>query len=74
MIEIKILNKGDSVLSINERFLAIKRKNGEVDIYCVAFNEENELIIDPVKSAVIGFGTGVVSKKLDDGETTLFTF
>ena len=74
MIEIKILSKGDSVLEINERFLAIKRKNGEVDIYKVLFNEEGELAIDPVKSAVIGFGDGVVSKKLDDGDTTVFTF
>lgn len=74
MIEINILNKGDSVIAINEQFLAIKRKSGEIDIYRVMFNAEGEFSIDPVKAAVIGFGDGVVSKKLDDGDTTVFTF
>lgn len=74
MIDIKILKKGDSVLTVNDRFLAVKRESGEVDIYRVMFNDENELAIDPVKSAVIGYGEGMVSKTLEDGETTLFTF
>lgn len=74
MIEINILKKGDSVLSINDRFLAVKRKNGEVDIYKVMFNDDGELAIDPLKSTTIGYGDGIVSKKLDDGETTIFTF
>lgn len=74
MISINILKKGDEVLSINERFLAIKRKGGTVDIYNVVFNEEGELGIDPVKSAEIGYGEGLVEKVLDDGETKVFTF
>lgn len=74
MVNIDVLKKGDEVLSINERFLAVKRNNGVVDIYAVFFTEENELTIDPVKTTVIGFGDGLVSKKLDDGETTIFTF
>ena len=74
MIDIRILRKGDEVLTITDRFLAVKRKSGEVDFFNVMFNEENEFIIDPVKAAVIGFGEGTVSKKMDDGETTVYTF
>lgn len=74
MININILKKGDEVLTINDRFLAVRRKNGEVDIFNVMYNEENEIFIDPVKAAVIGFGEGTVGKNLDDGETTVYTF
>ena len=49
------------------------RKNGTVDIFSVMYNEANELLIDPVKAAVIGYGEGTVSKKMDE-ETTIFTF
>ena len=48
-------------------------KNGTVDIFSVMYNEANELLIDPVKAAVIGYGEGTVSKKMDE-ETTIFTF
>lgn len=74
MININILHKGDEVITINERFLAIKRKGGTVDIFNVIYNEKNEILIDPVKTAMIGFGEGTVSKESDDGETTLYTF
>lgn len=73
MVDIDILKKGDEVLTINERFLAVKRKNGTVDIFSVMYNEANELLIDPVKAAVIGYGEGTVSKKMDE-ETTIYTF
>lgn len=74
MIEVKLLNKGDSVLEINDKFLAIKRKNGDVDVYKVGFTEQDELMVDPIKTAVITYGDGVVSKTSEDGETTYFTF
>lgn len=74
MVNIDILQKGDEVLSINERFLAIKRKNGMVDLYSVMINEANELMIDPIKMAAIGYGAGTVSKELSDGDTTVYTF
>lgn len=73
MFEINVMKRGDEVLAINERFLAIKRKNGTVDIFNVMYNEANELLIDPVKVAVIGYGEGMVGKKLDE-ETTIYTF
>ena len=74
MVNIDILKKGDTVLSITDRFLAVRRKNGEVDIFNVLFNEKNEFLIDPIKSAVIGYGEGIVGKTLDDGETTVYQF
>lgn len=73
MLNINILRKGDDVLTINERFLAVKRKNGEIDIFNVYFNEEG-IFVDPVKTAVIGYGNGIIEKQLDDGETTIFRF
>ena len=74
MININILKKGDEVIAVNEKFLAVRRKTGEVDIFNIMYNENNEVFIDPVKAAVIGFGEGTVEKKLDDGETTVYTF
>ncbi len=74
MVNINILKKGDEVLNINEKFLAVKHKNGIVDIYSVMFNEKNEMIIDPLKTAVIGYGEGLVSKESEDGETIVYTF
>lgn len=74
MIKANILKKGDEVLSITDRFLAIKRKNGEVDIFNLMYNDENEIIIDPVKTTVIGYGEGLVEKTLDNSETTIFAF
>lgn len=73
MTAINILKKGDEILTITERFLAVKRKNGEVDIFNVLY-ESNDFLIDPVKAATIGYGEGIISKTLDDGETTLFAF
>lgn len=74
MISINVLGKGDEVLTVNEKFLAIKRKNGKVDIFNVLFNDGGEVLIDPVKSAEIGFGSGTVEKTLGDGEIKVFTF
>ena len=74
MVEVKILNKGDSVIALNEKFLAVKRKNGDVDIYKVGFTDQDEFVVDPIKAAIITFGEGIVVKKSEDGETTFFAF
>ena len=74
MIKINKKKKGDEVISLNEKFLAVKRKNGTVDVYNILFNESGEMGIDPVKMAEIGFGEGLVEKTMEDGETKVFTF
>lgn len=73
MININVLKKGDEVLTINEKFLAIKRKDGTVDIYNVFFYEEG-IYVDPIRSAIIGYGEGMIEKLLDDGETKIVEF
>ena len=74
MIKINILKKGDEVISITERFVAIKKKNGRVEIYNVYFNDKNELYADPIAATIIDYGEGNLEKKLDDGETTIINF
>ena len=74
MFNINILHKGDAVICINDRFLAIRRKNGEVDIFKVLFNDDGEFLIDPVKTATLGFGEGTISTEMEDGETTVYAF
>ena len=73
MININLLKKGDEVLSLNEKFLAVKRTDGTVDVYNVFFNEEG-IYVDPIKTATIGYGEGTVEKMLDDGETRIVSF
>ena len=38
-MKINILNKGDKVLNVTENFIAVERKNGEVDIVPLAKDE-----------------------------------
>ena len=74
MVAINLLKAGDEVLTINEHFLAIKRKKGNVDIYNLFWNEEG-ICVDPLKIATVGFGSGTVEKSLDDGsEAKIVTF
>jgi hypothetical protein len=74
---VKILNKGDSVISVTEKLIAVKRKNGEVDII--------PLIIDTVgvpprvdieNIVTITYGTNSVETIVDgeNGEIKITTF
>ena len=74
MLNINLLHKGDAVICVNDRFLAVRRKNGEVDIYKVLFSDNGEFLIDPVKTATVGYGEGTVSTDMEDGETTVYAF
>lgn len=69
MLNVNFLQKGDEVLSITDHILAVRRKNGEVDLYKVVVGDDEEMpiYVDPRKIAVIGFGNGTVEKELDDG-------
>jgi len=74
MININMLKTGDSVLTVSDKFLAIKRKNGCVDIYKAYTTKANEFCIDPIATARIGYGDGTVEKQLDEYETTLLNY
>lgn len=73
MVSINLLNKGDNVLFINDQFLAIKRKNGTVDIYDVVFGEQG-IIVDPVRKTCIGFGNGTVEIQTEENQGKVIMF
>lgn len=67
-MRIDVLKKGDSVLSVNRDFIAVRRKNGEVDL--IPFMEdEMGLRVNTEQIVTIGYGNNTVSAELDDGIT-----
>lgn len=76
-IKIKILNKGDSVISVTERMIAVQRKNGEVDIIPLIFNEPGQPPrVDIENIATISFGKNSVETIIegDNGDIKFTTF
>lgn len=63
-MRIEILKEGDTVLSVSREFIAVKRVNGEVDLF--SFEEdEMGLRIDPSKIVTIGYGNNTISLNID---------
>jgi len=63
-MRINILKKGDSVLSVNEKFIAVRRSNGEVDL--IPFTSDDMgLRIDSSRIVTIGYGNNTVSSKIN---------
>jgi hypothetical protein len=76
-IKIKILNKGDSVLSVNERMIAVQRKNGEVDIIPLFFDLDSKLPrIDIENIITISYGKNNIETTIDgdNGDIKVTTF
>ena len=69
MVNIKVLKKGDSVLNVTENGLVIKRKNGDVDLIPVTFNETYPRI-DLDNIIKITYGNNVV-ENIDDKKVVL---
>lgn len=68
---IGILKKGDSVLNVTPKFIAVQRKNGEVDI--VPFlKDESGLRVDVENIITIGYGNNTVQVTKDDVVLTTF--
>ena len=68
---IGILKKGDKVLSITQDFVAIERKNGEVDVYPIV--KDGDLVrIDTQGIVTIGFGDNLVATQVGDVTVTTF--
>ena len=63
---INILNKGDKVLNVTVDFIAVERKNGEVDIVPLV-KDENGFWIDAENITTIGYGNNTVQSETADG-------
>lgn len=76
-IKINILNKGDSVLFVNDRMIAVQRKNGEVDLIpMVLDNETNFPRIEIDNILTIAYGKNTVETIIDGdkGDVRVTTF
>ena len=68
---IGVLKKGDHVISVTSEFVAVERKNGEVDILPLT-NDGGLLRVDPDNIVTIGFGDNVI--ETTSGDVTVTTF
>ena len=68
---IGILRKGDRVISVAAEFIAIERKNGEVDIIPIV-KDGKMLRVDIESVTTITYGNNIV--KTDAGDVTITTF
>lgn len=67
-MRINILQKGDKVLTVTKEFIAVQRKNGEVDIVMLV-RDETGLRIDTENIVTIGYGH--YSVEVTDGDVTV---
>lgn len=68
---IGVLKKGDRVISVTTEFIAIERKNGEVDI--IPIIKDGKMIrVDTENITTIGYGENIAQTKVDD--VTIITF
>ena len=71
MIRIEVLKKGDKVLSVTSEFIAVQRKNGEVDLLPMV-KDEMGLRIDIEHIITIGYSNKKVKATTDEIEVTTF--
>ena len=69
-MRINILRKGDEVLHVNQNFIAVRRKNGEVDIIKLDFSDDLPRI-DMENIITIGYGNNTVVAENNDGESVI---
>ena len=68
---IGVLRKGDHVLCVSADFIAVERKNGEVDV--IPFiKDDGALRIDTENIVTIGYGDNIVQATSDDVTITTF--
>lgn len=76
-MKVKILRKGDSVLSVSGNLISVQRKNGEVDIIPVIPDENSFPMIDTEHILTITYGNNSVEStvhKSSGDDMTLFSF
>lgn len=71
MVKIGLLKKGDQVISVTQEFVAVQRKNGEVDIIPLV-KDEMGLRVDIENIVTIGYGNNTVQATTDDVVVTTF--
>ena len=71
MMKIGVLKKGDQVLSVTAEFIAVQRKNGEVEIIPM-LKDEMGLRVDIENIVTIGYGSNIVQASNDEVVVTTF--
>lgn len=71
MMKIGVLRKGDQVLNVTPEFIAVQRKNGEVDIIPLV-KDEMGLRVDIEHIVTIGYGNNTVHAVTDEIVVTTF--
>ncbi len=66
-----VLKKGDRVLNVTPEFVAVERKNGEVDVLPL-IKEGGLLRVDTDPTVTIGYGDNVIEAKAGDVTVTTF--
>ena len=70
-MKIGILKKGDKVIKVTDDFIAVQRKNGEVDIIPM-IKDKTGLRVDTEGIVTIGYGENTVEVSTDDVVVTTF--
>lgn len=70
-MKIGILKKGDKVINVTDDFIAVQRKNGEVDIIPM-IKDKTGLRVDTEGIVTIGYGENTVEVSTDDVVVTTF--
>lgn len=72
---IRLLGKGDSVLNVTERMVAVRRANGDVDIIPLIV-DEGPLRVDIDGTVTITYGSNTVETVIDgeQGNIKVITF
>ena len=68
---IGVLRKGDRVISVTADFIAVERKNKEVDIIPLS-RDDGALRVDTENIVTIGYGDNIV--QATDGDVIITTF
>ena len=68
---IGVLKKGDRVISVTSDFIAVERKNKEVDIIPL-IKDDGTLRVNTEGIVTIGYGDNIV--QASDGDVTVTTF
>lgn len=70
-MKINVLKKGDRVISVTSEFVAVQRKNGEVDIVPL-IRDGTGLRVAIENIVTIGYGNNTVEAATDDVVVTTF--